>query len=300
MSNLIIAVMITLYSFQATFCNLFAKQYPGKKEFSSPVYSVFFGLIITLGSFIFSGFTFHPSRPILILGAICGVVIIAYNTLLIRASILGPFSITMIFNMSGAILIPLFWTVLQGDPLSVWQIFAIIVMVVSLVLLNLEDRKKEEDGEKAGSGKVSLRFLLTICFLGFVNGMYGILMDAGEKASGGAGKTDMIVMTYGVSTVLALILLVLRAGRDTLSSFRQTGKSALSLFLSCMGACAAANLLMFALSLVNPAVLYAMDNGGVLVVSVLWSALILKEKMSKWKFVGLILALGAIVALSVL
>ena len=48
------------------------------------------------------------------------------------------------------------------------------------------------------------------------------------------------------------------------------------------------------------AVLYTMDNGGVLIVSVLWSALILREKIGKWKIVGLILSIASVFALSIL
>ena len=57
---------------------------------------------------------------------------------------------------------------------------------------------------------------------------------------------------------------------------------------------------MYVLSLVNVAVLYAMDNGGVLIVSVLWSALVLKEKLSRKKLVGLVLSIAAVFALSIL
>jgi multidrug transporter EmrE-like cation transporter len=57
---------------------------------------------------------------------------------------------------------------------------------------------------------------------------------------------------------------------------------------------------MYALGLVNVAVLYAMDNGGVLLVSVLWSVVILKEKIGRNKIIGLILATIAIFALGFL
>ena len=67
-----------------------------------------------------------------------------------------------------------------------------------------------------------------------------------------------------------------------------------------ISACAAINLLMQALSLINVAVLYTLNNGGVLIVSVLWSVVILKEKLGRMKVIGLILAIAAVFALSVL
>ena len=92
----------------------------------------------------------------------------------------------------------------------------------------------------------------------------------------------------------------MRAKGETLPAFRQNGKSALSALAASFSACAAINLLMHALSLINVAVLYTLNNGGVLIVSVLWSVTILREKLGKTKIVGLILAIAAVFALSVL
>ena len=295
MSNLLIALMILIYTFQAAFCNLYAKHYPGKKKYASPVYSVIYGLLVALGTLVFAGFSFHPSKLVLILGIVNGATLVVYNTMLIKAADLGPFSVTMIFNLSGGILIPMLWTVLHDrEPLSVWQMIAIGVMLVSFVLLNLEDKKEGE------SGKVSLRFLLTISCLGLANGLYGILINAAEKISEGRENTEMIVTTFAVSAVLAFVLLVFEARSEAVPAFRQTARSAFSALSASVCACAAVNLLMYVLSLVNPAVLYTMDNGGVLIVSVLWSAFFLREKLDRRKILGLILAIGAIFALSIL
>ncbi len=296
MANLLIGVMILLYTFQSAFANLFARHYAGKKAYSSAVYSVIYGLFVSLGTLIFAGFAYHPSRTTLILGAVNGAALVLYNTLLIRAASLGPFSVTMIFNLSGGILLPMLWSVLHdGETLSVWQILAILVMLVSFVFLNWEEKKP---GEKKES--VSLPFLLTITALGCVNGLYGTLMNTAEKLAEGLENKEMIITTFFVSALLGLLLLAVQAKKDTLSAFRTGWKAALWALLASASACAAVNLLMYVLSLVNVAVLYAMDNGGVLIVSVLWSAVILKEKLGGKKIVGLVLSIAAIVALSIL
>ena len=296
MANLLIGVMILLYTFQSAFANLFARHYAGKRTYSSAVYSVIYGLFVSLGTLIFAGFAYHPSRTTLILGAVNGAALVLYNTLLIRAASLGPFSVTMIFNLSGGILLPMLWSVLHdGETLSVWQILAILVMLVSFVFLNWEEKKP---GEKKAA--VSLPFLLTITALGCVNGLYGTLMNTAEKLAGGRENKEMIITTFFVSALLGLLLLAVQAKKDTLSAFLTGWKAALWALLASASACAAVNLLMYVLSLVNVAVLYAMDNGGVLIVSVLWSAVILKEKLGGKKIVGLVLSIAAIVALSIL
>ena len=298
MANLLIGVMILLYTFQSAFANLFARHYAGKKAYSSAVYSVIYGVLVSLGTFVFSGLSFHPSGTTLILGAVNGAALVAYNTLLIRAASLGPFSVTMIFNLSGGILIPMLWSVFHdGDRLSVWQVIAIFVMLVSFVLLNWEDKKESEGEKKPG---VSLPFLITITALGCVNGLYGTLMNTAEKLADGKENGEMIIVTFAVSALIGFVLLLLRAKGDTLPALRLNGKSALFALLASFSACAAVNLLMHVLSLVNVAVLYSMDNGGVLIVSVLWSALVLKEKIGGKKVVGLILSIAAVFALSIL
>lgn len=296
MSNLLVAVLVLLYTFQSAFCNLYAKHYPGKSAHASPVYSVLYGLLVALGTLVFARFAVHPSPLTWGLGILNGAALVAYNTLLIRAAALGPFSVTMIFNLSGGILIPLFWSALHdGESLSLWQYAAIAVMLVSFVFLNLEEKKDGREREK-----VSLPFLLTVTLLGCANGLYGTLMNTVERAFDGAENADMIAVTFGSSAVLALILLILQAKGETPRAFRQTGKSALCALAASVSACAAINLLMHALSLINVAVLYTLNNGGVLIVSVLWSVVILREKLGRLKVVGLILAIAAVFALSVL
>lgn len=296
MSNLLVAVLVLLYTFQSAFCNLYAKHYPGKKKYSSAVYSVLYGLIVALGTLVFARFAVHPSPLTLGLGILNGAALVTYNTLLIKAAVLGPFSVTMIFNLSGGILIPLFWSALHdGESLSLWQYAAIAVMLVSFVFLNLEEKKEGEEREK-----VSLPFVLTVTLLGCVNGLYGTLMNTVERTFDGAENAGMIVVTFASSAVLAFILLAVRAKRETSRAFRQTPRSALFALAASISACAAINLLMHALSLINVAVLYTLNNGGVLIVSVLWSVVILKEKLGRMKVIGLILAIAAVFALSVL
>ncbi|MBQ3708399.1 MAG: EamA family transporter [Clostridia bacterium] len=296
MSNLLVAVLVLLYTFQSAFCNLYAKHYPGQKAHASPVYSVLYGFLVALGTLVFARFAVHPSPLTWGLGILNGAALVTYNTLLIKAAALGPFSVTMIFNLSGGILIPLFWSALHdGESLSPWQYAAIAVMLVSFVFLNLEEKK-----EGAERQKVSLAFILTVTLLGCVNGLYGTLMNTVERAFEGAENADMIIVTFGSSAVLALLLLILQAKGETPRAFRQTPRSALFALAASVSACAAINLLMHALSLINVAVLYTLNNGGVLIVSVLWSVLILREKLGRFKVIGLILAIAAVFALSIL
>ena len=294
MANLLVVLLILLYTCQSGFANMFQRNYPGDKRYASQVYSVFYGVIVSLATLIFAGFSVHPSMTTVMLGVLNGAVLVTYNAMLIKASAAGPFSIVMIFNLSGGILIPMFQSIIE-DPtqLSALQYGAIALMLVSFVFLNLEDKK-------SGETAVSAKFLLYALLLGLANGIYGTLLNVQKTLMNESENAEMIVCTFLSSAVFAFVLLLIQAGKSALPGFRQNTKSAIFVTAASVSAAAAVNLLMYALGLVNVAVLYAMDNGGVLLVSVLWSVVILKEKIGRNKIIGLVLATIAIFALGFL
>ncbi len=293
MSILLVGLLVLLYSFQSAFANQYARHYPGEKTYSSQIFSVFFGVIVSLATLVIAGFRFSPSLPTVLLGVVNGAVLVTYNAMLIRASSIGSYAITMIFNLSGGILIPMFWSMIHdGEMLTVWQYLAIGVMLVAFVFLNMEDKKAET--------KVSAKFLIACLLLGLANGIYGSLLNTQKSVMSGEESAEMIVMTFFSSAVFAFLLLLIQAGKAALPGFRQTKKSTLFVILASVSAASAVNILMYALGLINVAVLYSLDNGGVLIVSVLWSAVILKEKLNRNKIIGLVLAIAAVFALSIL
>ena len=72
----------------------------------------------------------------------------------------------------------------------------------------------------------------------------------------------------------------------------------LFLLLCCVCATMAAHLMLYVLKLVNASVLYTIDNGGVLVLSVLYSCILFKEKLSLAQGIGIALSMVSIIALS--
>ena len=56
--------------------------------------------------------------------------------------------------------------------------------------------------------------------------------------------------------------------------------------------------MLYVLKLVNASVLYTIDNGGVLVLSVLYSCILFKEKLSLAQGIGIGLSMVSIIALS--
>ena len=108
----------------------------------------------------------------------------------------------------------------------------------------------------------------------------------------------MIIVTFLFTALLGFVMLLSKRGRSSLAAFRQTKSSALCMLLCCVSAAAALNLLMYVMQLVNVPVLYTVENGGVLVLSVVFAVFLFKEKITPFKAVGLLLALSSLVMLS--
>lgn len=56
MSILLVAVLILVYTAHSLFASLFSKHYPGEHGEASRVYSVYYGLIVSLATLVASGF----------------------------------------------------------------------------------------------------------------------------------------------------------------------------------------------------------------------------------------------------
>ena len=109
---------------------------------------------------------------------------------------------------------------------------------------------------------------------------------------------DAHLTTFWVPIILGLIFLSLAI--QSLVKDRNVRVCILYVFLllCCVCATLAAHLMMYVLTRVNASVLYTIDNGGVLVLSVLYSCFLFKEKLSLPQGIGIGLSMVSIIALS--
>jgi len=297
MSAILITIMIMVYTMQSLFCRFYSMNYPGDEKNTSFVYSVISGIAVTLLTFAINGFTFAPSWQTVLLGVLNAIALLGYNLALIKATALGSYSITMIVMLFGGILIPLFCSVLiYQQPMAGMEFAAIGIMLVAMIFLNLDGLLVKNKEEKK---PVSVQYVF-YCALVFVcNGVYGQLLSTQQILMKETQRAEMIMITYIVMAVMAFAVLAGRLKKDTFAAFRQNKKSALFLALTCLAVFTALNMLMVVLSLINPAILYTIDNGGVLVLSALCSLVFFKEKFTPAKTVGVVLATASIVIFSV-
>ena len=299
--TLILLFMIAIYTCQSLACSRFGKYYPGDPAKTSSVFSVLYGGVCMVFTLVFTactgGFPIALSLPTILFGVVNGIVLTTYNQFLLKSSAMGPYSIVMIFMLSGGLLIPVLWSVVaEGNRLNALQWVAIVLTLAAFLILNMPKK-----GEKA-----TVSFIVSCSVLGIANGTYGILMNTQQTMTNNTENAGMIVFTFGTCAVLSLVMMLLPAKGEKFAP-AAAAKSAFTFNGACiawglgsaLSASVAVNILMWILSKVNVAVVYAMTNGGVLLVSVLISLFFLGEKCTLTKAVGIALSTAAIVMLSI-
>lgn len=290
-SALLILLIVVLYSLQTLFCTMYTNKYPGKPENASPVFCVLESISIALFTWAWIGFKFELSPITLLLGTLNAVVLFTYNTSLIKASSKGSYAFMNVAMLFGCILVPLMYTtIFLGDKLVWYQYAAIALMLVSFILMNYKDFKKKSE-------RTPWIYYVFCALLFLSNGMYGTLLKM-QSDYNESQKNEMIILTYGIMGIIAFIQLAFKEKKDTFKAFKMSKNAVLPLALCLASAALAINILVLVIPMVNTAVLYTVENGGVLILAAVYSFLFFKEKPQLSTILGIITAAVSITVLS--
>ncbi|MBQ4085660.1 MAG: hypothetical protein IJC54_03690 [Clostridia bacterium] len=294
LNGVLIVVLTFLFSWQSFFARKYTENYAGANEAdASNIYNIVYGTAIAVLTFALAGFRFRPSLPTVLLGLVNAAMLTTYNKSLVKASVLGPYSFQMLCLLSGGILVPMLYNMLfMGERLTGVQLLGIAVLIAAIAIMNLQ-------GLSFKGKKPSRAYFICCIVLFIVNGFYGQLMNIQQSVMAGAEREEMIMMTYGV-TALGVLAAMLRRPADLKAGFRMGKKSALFAAGACLVATTAANLLVYLISVMESVtVLFAIDNGGVMLLSALYSIFLFKEKATPSQLIGMGLSILSIVLLSI-
>lgn len=292
MTALLVLLMTVLFSLQSLFCKMFSEKYEsGSASLTSTVFSIVYGAFAGVVTLAIAGLRFAPSQATLLCGVANAIMLLVYNTAMIQASRAGSYSFQMICSLFGGIVLPLLHGVIfLGGSLSMLQLSAIALMLVAFVLLNLKGLSL-----RGSSGK----FLFWCAALFVSNGLYGVFMNLQQMSLGGGERNEMIILSYLGMSALYAALQLCKGRRELADGFKRIGREPLIyLLLCCVCATAAVHLVLYVLTLVDAAVLYTIDNGGVLLLSTLYSCVLFKERLSRAQLAGVVLSVLSIVMLS--
>ena len=281
---------VLLYTGQNFFNKLFSGSYPGPSELASPVFSTVYGAVIALVTFLLNGCRFAPSAMTILLGIINGLVVFFYNLGMIQAARRGPYTLQILIAIFGGILLPLLFSALVwGDQVTLLQLLGIAVMLISFIALNGGGLKLS--GVKKG-------YYAWIVCLFLANGAYGCMLDAQQRLYP-TQRNEMIILTFVSLAAISLLYLLLFHHSSLSAAYAMGRRSAAHASLSSVCAAFAVYLLMLLLQYVPSYVLFTVNNGGVLVLSAVLSAIVLKEKLSRIACAGILLSILSLVLLSV-
>ena len=293
---LLVSAVILLYTMQNLFCRIYTGYYPGQKHNASPVYTVISGLTVAAVTFFFAGCSFSASPLTVLFAVLNAAALVGYNAFIVKASQTGSYSILMVFAIAGGISIPaLVARIGFGDPLSVLKALSLVGIFVSVYMVSY---KKEEDSEEKRKNRAV--FLLVCTGLAICNGAYGTLLDVQQRITGESEKEEMVIMTFLIGAVVAAVQLILSERKNSFSAFKQSKRSVVFLVLCAVISALAINLMVYIIRLVDVTVLYTFDNSGVMVLSVLASWVLFKEKLLPINIIGCLMMCAALVGVALL
>ncbi len=306
MQAILIVSIVLLYSLQTLFCTFFNRKYKGKEELSSLVFCVLEGAFIVVFTLVWmafgigatedgvfanwAGFHFSPSLFTVVIGTLNAVALFGYNISIIKASDKGSYAFMNVAMLFGGIVIPAIYEMFTGHMLELHHYIAIAVMLLSFVFMNYKDMKLK--------GTPFVYYIY--CIVLFVcNGFYGVFMKL-QSGYAEAESNEMIIITYGLMGVIALVQLIFKEKKQTATAFKIGKQAVIPLVLCLLIAATAINVYMILIPLLGNVVtiLYTIDNGGVLVLSAVYSVIFFKEKIDALKLFGIVLAVLSIVALA--
>lgn len=282
--------MICCYVAQSFFCKLFSDAYHGEKKFSPAVFSVIYGLFIGLCTWGIGGFETYASSTTWIFGLLTAGILFTYNTSLVKASQLGPYSLTMICLLFGSTTIPMFSSILFfNEKLTLLQISAIVLMLISFIIMNYKGISLKS---------VSKRYYFWCTTLFLSNGLFGSLINAQQIVMKTQEREQMITITFLTCAIIACIYHLIIRKTKFILDYNMGKKASIYALCSCIAATIAANLLMYVLSKLASPIVFTINNGGILILSILFSYTFLKERPSKNQLIGISLAIIGIVLFS--
>lgn len=290
----LVVLVVLLYTFQSIFCKGYNENYSGEEALTTLTFTTATSLFIALVAFAFNGFVYKFDVTTFILGVANAAAFALYNKFFIAASTKGPYSVLMVFNLSGAIVVPTIINIFFDIKISPVQWLALVLVVGAIYMVS---RKKNEQKASKGFWGSSIGIFLA-------NGAYGTLLSVqqtfSERAGNpvGTGRGEMLITTFGVLGVFMIAKGLITYKKGYISKFKQNKKSGIYLLLSMIVMASATCLLSYLLTRMNATVLFTCDNSGVLLCSVAYSLLVYKEKMSALNIVGCLVMLAGIVGIT--
>ena len=284
MSVLFLLLTILGVSFQNISCKAYNEK-SGSAIFTFlalvPLFAIAFFVIPLKGNF-----EFNPTALLFSIGFATMYAMAVLGSLL--AIMTGPFSLTSLITAYSLIVPAGYGLIFLKEPVSVFLIVGIVLLLVSLFLINMEKKGEEK--------KITLKwaFYALLTFIG--NGGCSTVQKMQLLYCGGKYRNEFMIMAYAIAVVVLFIPVIVKERNGFFKNLKTACPYALVYGISN----GMSNFLVILLSTMMAAsVMFPLILAGGIVLTVLVSIFIYKEKLSREQIIGVILGIGAIIALNI-
>ncbi len=250
--------------------------------------ALFIALVYAFMAFVFDGGIFFGDRISIFFSIGLGVcyAVAAYFYLIALAC--GPYTITAILLNLSSFMPILYSRIFLGEPITLWQIIALTVIISSCVILTVTRSRGSQDK------KMNIRWMLFALFMFIANGLLSFFIRANTKLAPATPRNSFFTLAYVFASVICFVFFLCSGGVRKKISARP-----LILPAACVAASLATQLTPTAIlpKYLPSALHYPIDKGSSIVLGVIVGIVFFKEKIGK---VGYICIAAIIAAMCVI
>jgi len=281
---ILLAISIALAVLKSTIYNVYAKKVSPDSAGVMRFNAISYGIAAIIALCMASGSS--VSLPTVIVSLFYAVVVCTLQTLSVIAMKIGPMSSTSLMVLYGmiipAIAGPIFWK----EKIGVLAVVGIIFILVSMWLL-----RKEETQSKA----ISKKWSAFVIILFFLSGFAGVLEKIHQSTDGREEKSMFLFVAYLIMFLVSTIgYFMKKKGAQYEPLKPMVTYSAISGII--IGFYAFINLTLA--GNLDSMIYYPVANGGAMLLTVLVSVAVFKEKCTKRHIIGFVIGFISILLLS--
>lgn len=255
------------------------------------VFNLLISLIWFIILFTVNGFKVNMNRDVIFWGVLYGVTQTMFILFKNLAMSTGNVSITTLVGNSSLVLSTIVSLIVWKESVTTFDIIGLIFLVVALLLCTY---CKTDESSSSPAWKFYTLFFF-ICAAGV-----GIVFKAFGKSGNIDKCTDMMVVSSGVMIILYTVISIFVGGFNTENMSCGRKKFLVYALLSGVLSCVYNRLNVFLSGSLDAMIFFPSFNGGTILVSVMLSSLICREKNSGRQKIGLALGFLSILLIGIL
>ncbi len=290
-SLLLLTISILVCLINGILGNMYSKKYISgiKDRF---LYCIIVQSFAAVMLFVLAGFTIKCSAYTVILAACFGAITMIQSLSNLSALAIGPWSYTAVINSFSTVITALSGYLFWQEKLSAVKIIGIALMVGCLCLATAKDKTKK---------KASLKWLFFTLLTSLSTASVGLLQKVHQNSPYKHELSQFLIIAFIssviISTVAYFVSNRIKKGENISGDLKKIilDKKVLFLGMVAVGIFMALNneFNLYLVGTMDSAVFFPMVNGGGLILSVLMSVLLFKEKLSWKQSIGVLLGIIA-------